>query len=116
VTRSPMYTLCMQPSVAVDVASFTEPLTSRSVGVQVDLTGEQKAGLEQQLKDLEATLQADPDDVEALEAAAVTATNLGQYAHSEDLLVKLTALNKDDPQIWRLLAEVRPCGHKAILR
>lgn len=46
----------------------------------------------------------------------MTATNLGQYAHSEDLLVKLTALNKDDPQIWRLLAEVRPCGNKAILR
>jgi Flp pilus assembly protein TadD len=77
--------------------------------MQAELTGEMKAGLERQLKDLEAAIKSDPDDAEALEAAAVTATNLGQFARAEHLLTKLTAVKKEDPQVWRLLAEV--CVH-----
>lgn len=76
--------------------------------MQPELTQEQKAGLEGTLRELESKLKgAGAGDVESLEAAAVTAANLGQYAKSEDLLVKLSAIKKDDPDVWRLLAEVR---------
>jgi hypothetical protein len=46
-----------------------------------------KAGLDRQPKDLETILKLTPEDVELLEAAAVIATKLGQFAHAEDLLM-----------------------------
>ena len=75
--------------------------------VQSDLSKEQRGGLTKQLDDFEATLKADANNVEALEGAAVTAANLGEFKKAESLLAQLTTVKSDDVDVWRLLAETR---------
>lgn len=75
--------------------------------VQAELTEPQKVELRSQRDKFEAQMKADSSDVEALEGAAVTYANLGDYVRAEQLLVKLSEKKSDDVDVWRLLGETR---------
>ncbi|TYI77441.1 hypothetical protein E1A91_D06G142500v1 [Gossypium mustelinum] len=78
------------------------------------LSREQKAILETRLAQFEATLSTSPEDETALEGAAVTLTELGDYARATSLLQELVKVSKDvDFEVLRgytnaLLAAKRP--------
>lgn len=73
----------------------------------MELSKVEREQLEAQQAVFAAELAENPDSVEALEGAAVTAVNLGDYEKGERLLTSLTALRPGDPEAWRLLAETR---------
>ena len=81
--------------------------THPSVHVQPSVAEEASTTIREQLAGFEAKLAADASDAEALEGAAVSYVNLGDYAKAEGVLSKLVTLNSKDPQAWRLLGEVR---------
>lgn len=83
--------------------------------MQPQLTDEDLSSVRSQLQGFEATLKEDPNNAEALEGAAVSAAGLGDYGRAEELLTQLVQKRANDPQAWRLLAEVRcmarsPCA------
>ncbi|BAT98665.1 hypothetical protein VIGAN_09233500 [Vigna angularis var. angularis] len=59
------------------------------------------------LKEFEATLSISPRDPTALEGAAVTLAELGEYARSASLLDDLTKVKPSDADVFRLLGEVK---------
>ncbi|XP_016683760.1 uncharacterized protein [Gossypium hirsutum] len=71
------------------------------------LSREQKAILETRLAQFEATLSTSPEDETALEGAAVTLTELGDYARATSLLQELVKVKTSDPEVFRLLGEVK---------
>ncbi|XWS20596.1 hypothetical protein CRYUN_Cryun31cG0116100 [Craigia yunnanensis] len=71
------------------------------------LSQEQKATLQARLKQFEATLSTSPKDPIALEGAAVTLTELGDYARAASLLQDLAKEKISDPDVFRLLGEVK---------
>ncbi|KAG4195559.1 hypothetical protein ERO13_A06G116300v2 [Gossypium hirsutum] len=71
------------------------------------LSREQKAILETRLAQFEATLSTSPKDETALEGAAVTLTELGDYARATSLLQELAKVKTSDPEVFRLLGEVK---------
>ncbi|KAJ6828676.1 uncharacterized protein M6B38_356355 [Iris pallida] len=89
-------------------------LPSGSVGPNDDtsiierkLTEKEKATLEGTLRQYEATLSNSPEDPTALEGAAVTLVELGEYKRAASLLEKLTKENPNDIEAYRLLGEVK---------
>ncbi|KAM4102412.1 hypothetical protein ACB094_05G220600 [Castanea mollissima] len=71
------------------------------------LSEEEKATLQTRLKDYEATLTNSPKDPIALEGAAVTLTELGEYTQAVSVLQDLTKVKPSDPDVYRLLGEVK---------
>ncbi|KAL4629284.1 hypothetical protein ACB092_05G295600 [Castanea dentata] len=71
------------------------------------LSEEEKATLQTRLKDYEATLKNSPKDPIALEGAAVTLTELGEYTQAVSVLQDLTKVKPSDPDVYRLLGEVK---------
>ncbi|KAM3702049.1 hypothetical protein ACJW31_05G220900 [Castanea mollissima] len=71
------------------------------------LSEEEKATLQTRLKDYEATLTNSPKDPIALEGAAVTLTELGEYTQAVFVLQDLTKVKPSDPDVYRLLGEVK---------
>ncbi|KAI4326201.1 hypothetical protein MLD38_031539 [Melastoma candidum] len=71
------------------------------------LSEEQRATLQRRLKQFEATLSSSPNDPEALEGAAVTLAELGESAKAASCLEVLLKIKPDDPEVYRLLAEVK---------
>nr|XP_023922912.1 uncharacterized protein LOC112034333 isoform X2 [Quercus suber] len=71
------------------------------------LSEEEKATLQTRLKDFEATLTNSPKDPIALEGAAVTLTELGEYTRAVSVLQDLTKVKPSDPDVYRLLGEVK---------
>ncbi|XP_050289485.1 uncharacterized protein LOC126727650 isoform X2 [Quercus robur] len=71
------------------------------------LSEEEKATLQTRLKDYEATLTNSPKDPIALEGAAVTLTELGEYTRAVSVLQDLTKVKPSDPDVYRLLGEVK---------
>lgn len=67
----------------------------------------EKEQLQAQQATFASRLETNPEDSEALEGAAVTDINLGDYEKGESLLAQLVAVKSDDPDAWRLLAESR---------
>ncbi|RZB98296.1 hypothetical protein D0Y65_021323 [Glycine soja] len=59
------------------------------------------------LKEFEATLSNSPRDQIALEGAAVTLAELGEYARASSLLDDLTKEKPNDADVFRLLGEVK---------
>eukprot|EP01018_Ginkgo_biloba_P038758 Gb_28555 [translate_table: standard] len=57
--------------------------------------------------DFEETLKSAPDELEALEGAVVTHTELGEYSEAAALLEKITQKKPKDLEAFRLLGEVR---------
>lgn len=73
----------------------------------MELSKVEREQLEAQQSTLASRLEENPEDAEALEGAAVTAINLGDYEKGEGLLTRLVAIRGADPEAWRLLAETR---------
>ncbi|XP_030971449.1 uncharacterized protein LOC115991720 [Quercus lobata] len=71
------------------------------------LSEEEEATLQTRLKDYEATLTNSPKDPIALEGAAVTLTELGEYTRAVSVLQDLTKVKPSDPDVYRLLGEVK---------
>ncbi|PQP99304.1 uncharacterized protein Pyn_15338 [Prunus yedoensis var. nudiflora] len=71
------------------------------------LSEEEKVSLQTRLKEYEATLSNSPKDPTALEGAAVTLAELGEYTRASTLLQDLAKEKPSDPEIFRLLGEVK---------
>ncbi|KAL8043657.1 hypothetical protein ABFX02_09G128049 [Erythranthe guttata] len=71
------------------------------------LSEKDRANLEKRLKQFEETLVISPEDSTALEGAAVTLAEMGEYKRSATLLEKLTEKKPSDPDAFRLLGEVK---------
>ncbi|XP_061361355.1 uncharacterized protein LOC133305223 [Gastrolobium bilobum] len=96
------------------VFTFGDFLPSGSVSPNEDsavvnskLSEEDKATLQSRLKEFEATLSNSPRDPTALEGAAVTSAELGEYARAASLLDDLTEEKPNDADVFRLLGEVK---------
>ncbi|KAF1898642.1 hypothetical protein Lal_00023650 [Lupinus albus] len=72
----------------------------------LNLSVEDKAKLQSRLQEFEATLSNSPRDPTALEGAAVTFAQLGEYAKAASLLNDLTKEKPNDADVLRLLGEV----------
>eukprot|EP00257_Ricinus_communis_P013801 XP_015571325.1 uncharacterized protein LOC8259948 [Ricinus communis] len=75
--------------------------------VDKKLSEEEKATLQTQLKQYEATLAVSPKDPTALEGAAVTLAELGEYTQAASLLQDLAKEKPTDTDVLRLLGEVK---------
>ncbi|PON78556.1 N-terminal acetyltransferase A, auxiliary subunit [Parasponia andersonii] len=71
------------------------------------LSEEEKTTLQTRLREYEATLSNSPKDPTALEGAAVTLAELGEYTRAVSLLEDLTKERPSDPDVFRLLGEVK---------
>ncbi|XP_013648643.2 uncharacterized protein LOC106353431 [Brassica napus] len=80
--------------------------TEKTSVVKNKISEEEKATLQQRLKEFETTLDGAPNDQTALEGAAVTLTKLGEYSRAATLLEKLAKERPTDPDVFRLLGEV----------
>ena len=80
---------------------------SQQAQQQVEIAPEQRADLEKQLSEMNAKLEANSNDIEALEAAAILHVRLGEFSDASDLLETLTAAKSNDPDVWRVLAETQ---------
>ncbi|KAJ4884717.1 Tetratricopeptide repeat (TPR)-like superfamily protein [Raphanus sativus] len=80
--------------------------TEKTSVVKNKISEEEKTTLQQRLKEFETTLDGTPNDQTALEGAAVTLTNLGEYSRAATLLEKLAKERPTDPDVFRLLGEV----------
>ncbi|RDX93399.1 hypothetical protein CR513_24350, partial [Mucuna pruriens] len=81
--------------------------TDDSAVVSSKLSEEEKATLQSRLKEFEATLSNSPRDPTALEGAAVTLAELGEYTRAASLLGDLTKEKPNDADVFRLLGEVK---------
>ncbi|KAK9082695.1 hypothetical protein Scep_029166 [Stephania cephalantha] len=71
------------------------------------LTDAEKSTLKARLQEFEAKLDMSPEDLDALEGAAVTLSELGEYGRAASLLEKLSKEKPRDPDVYRLLGEVK---------
>ncbi|KFK42275.1 hypothetical protein AALP_AA2G234800 [Arabis alpina] len=84
----------------------SETPTQNTAVVKNQISEEEKVTLQQRLKEFETTLTGTPEDQAALEGAAVTLTELGEYSRAVSLLEKLAKERPTDPDVFRLLGEV----------
>ncbi|XP_025693238.1 uncharacterized protein [Arachis hypogaea] len=78
-----------------------------SAVVSSKLSEKEKATLQSRLEEFEATLRNSPRDATALEGAAVTLAELGEYTRAASLLDVLTKEKPNDADVFRLLGEVK---------
>lgn len=78
-----------------------------SPGAGQELGPEQRKEVETALAEMTGRLATSPDDLEALESAAVMRVRLGDYAAAAKQLEQLTAAKPGDAEAWRVLGEVR---------
>ncbi|XP_021720287.1 uncharacterized protein LOC110687945 isoform X2 [Chenopodium quinoa] len=71
------------------------------------LSKEETAVLQSKLQQYEATLSSSPKDPVALEGAAVTSAELGEYARAATYLENLAKEKPSDPDVFRLLGEIK---------
>lgn len=96
------------------VFAFGDFLPSGSISSNEDdkaatrkLSKGQRTTLEERLHQFKATLSSSPKDLEALEGAAVTSAELGEYTKAAAFLENLSKEKPSDPDVLRLLGEVR---------
>ncbi|KAM7253975.1 hypothetical protein ACFE04_031657 [Oxalis oulophora] len=75
--------------------------------IDKQLSEEEKTALKGRLKEYEAMLSASPKDPVALEGAAVTLAELGEYTRAAPILQDLAKERPSDPDILRLLGEIK---------
>ncbi|KAJ8535752.1 hypothetical protein K7X08_034153 [Anisodus acutangulus] len=68
---------------------------------------DERANLLKTLQQFEATLASSPEDPTSLEGAAVTLAELGEYNRASSLLEDLIKKKPSDPDVYRLLGEVK---------
>ncbi|XP_019243968.1 PREDICTED: uncharacterized protein LOC109223927 isoform X4 [Nicotiana attenuata] len=83
--------------------SPTEEIASTDKRIAED----EKANLLKTLQQIEATLASSPEDSVSLEGAAVTLAQLGEYNRASSLLEDLIKKKPNDPDVYRLLGEVK---------
>ncbi|CAL0335333.1 unnamed protein product [Lupinus luteus] len=88
------------------LGDFIPSPTPNQDSAVLKLSEEDKATLESRLKEFEATLSNSPTDPTALQGAAVTFAQLGEYAKAASLLHDLTKEKPNDADVFRLLGEV----------
>lgn len=95
------------------IFAFGDLLPSGEIGARKtdvsnlkEMNKEELSRLKEQLDGFEAILKIYPDDLAALEGAAVTYAELGEYSNSEAGLQKLIERKPKDVDALRLLAEV----------
>ncbi|XP_021888125.1 uncharacterized protein LOC110807329 isoform X2 [Carica papaya] len=71
------------------------------------ISEKEKSILQNRLKQFEVILSDSPKDTSALEGAAVTLAELGEYSRAASLLQDLTRERPNDPDVYRLLGEVK---------
>ncbi|GLT61762.1 hypothetical protein SLA2020_344440 [Shorea laevis] len=81
--------------------------TEEAAVVDKKLSQEEKYALQTRLRQFEETLSSSPKDPTALEGAAVTLVELGDYARANSLLQDLAKIKTSDPDVFRLLGEVK---------
>lgn len=96
------------------VFAFGDFIPSTSVGprddsaiVEKQLTDKEKATLKERLQQYEEALSNSPEDPTALEGAAVTLVDLGEYERASPLLEKMIKERPNDVEAYRLLGEVK---------
>ncbi|KAG0452663.1 hypothetical protein HPP92_025327, partial [Vanilla planifolia] len=75
--------------------------------VKRKLSEKEKSSLEATFQHFEETLTNSPTDPSALEGAAVTLVNLGEYERASSLLEKLIKERPENSEAYRLLGEVK---------
>ncbi|KAL5823747.1 hypothetical protein ACOSQ4_021647 [Xanthoceras sorbifolium] len=88
------------PSGSVSPTEGTEVVSNK-------MSEEEKSTLQRRLNQYEATLSTSPKDPTALEGAAVTLAELGEYTRAAPLLQDLAKEKPSDPDVFRLLGEVK---------
>jgi Tfp pilus assembly protein PilF len=83
------------------------PSAGQQNGAQTELAPEQRADIEKQLEEVNTKLEANADDLESLEAAAVLHARLGEFSIAAEQLEKLTTAKPNDVDSLRVLAEAR---------
>ncbi|GLU21869.1 hypothetical protein SLE2022_379810 [Rubroshorea leprosula] len=81
--------------------------TEEAAVVDKKLSQEEKSALQTRLRQFEETLSSSPKDPTALEGAAVSLVELGDYARANSLLQDLAKIKTSDPDVFRLLGEVK---------
>ncbi|GKV26764.1 hypothetical protein SLEP1_g36001 [Rubroshorea leprosula] len=81
--------------------------TEEAAVVDKRLSQEEKSALQTRLRQFEETLSSSPKDPTALEGAAVTLVELGDYSRANSLLQDLAKIKTSDPDVFRLLGEVK---------
>lgn len=71
------------------------------------LSKEETAVVQSRLQQYEAILSSSPKDPVALEGAAVTLAELGEYARAASYLEDLSKEKPSDPDVFRLLGEIK---------
>ncbi|XP_038713692.1 uncharacterized protein LOC120007500 isoform X3 [Tripterygium wilfordii] len=87
--------------------SGSDSPTEETAEVNKKLSKEEKDTLQIRLTQYEQMLTASPKDATALEGAAVTLAELGEYSRAASLLQDLTKEKPSDPNVFRLLGEVK---------
>ncbi|KAK4748321.1 hypothetical protein SAY87_014907 [Trapa incisa] len=87
--------------------SVSDSPSEEAMMAKKKLPDEEKTILQSRLKQFEATLATSPKDSTALEGAAVTFVELGEYAKAATQLEKLIKEKPNDPDVYRLLGEVK---------
>lgn len=92
-----------------DLASgaFNSSVAQAPAAQEQALSATEREQLLGQVASFEGRLAADSGDAEAQEGLAVAFVELGKLDRAEAALDKLTALRPDDPEVLRLLGEVR---------
>lgn len=85
----------------------TTSSTDDGTVIENKLTEEDKSALLSRLEQYEKELSLTPNDPAVLEATAVTLSELGQYDRAASLLEKLSKEKSSDPDVYRLLGEVK---------
>ncbi|MQL78662.1 hypothetical protein Taro_011088 [Colocasia esculenta] len=89
-------------SVGIGTKTNDQPIVAEK-----RLSEEEKQYLETKLRQYQETMSLSPDDLSALEGAAVTSAELGDYSQASSLLEKLTKERPKDSDAFRLLGEVK---------
>ncbi|KAF8007644.1 hypothetical protein BT93_K1595 [Corymbia citriodora subsp. variegata] len=87
--------------------SGSDSPSEEAVVANKKLSEEEKATLQKRLEEFEAILNTSPRDTTALEGAAVTLAELGEYTEAAARLEELAKEKSNDPDAFRLLGEVK---------
>lgn len=87
--------------------SGSESPSAEAPMLDTRISSEERETLKKRLEQFEGTLSVHPEDSAALEGKAVTLTELGEYSRAATLLEDLSKRKPNDPDVFRLLGEVK---------
>ncbi|KAJ6428597.1 hypothetical protein OIU84_020305 [Salix udensis] len=87
--------------------SVSDGPTEEATVINKKLSEDEQDTLRARLKQYELTLSTSPKDSNAIEGAAVTLVELGEYTRAASLLQDLAKEKPGDPDVFRLLGEIK---------